>query len=149
MAILFSNATILPMTADEGSPKTFTGFVGVAGSRIALVTESASEADAFRAAHPDARIIDCTGRLVMPGLVNTHCHAAMTLQRSYADDIALMEWLHDYIWPFEARQTADDVANSPPAATGSGSTSHPIRPTPCRPKTCGAAKRRPSGTDCT
>ena len=51
MAILFSNATILPMTADEGSPKTFTGFVGVAGSRIALVTESASEADAFRAAH--------------------------------------------------------------------------------------------------
>lgn len=110
MAILFSNATILPMTADEGSPKTFTGFVGVAGSRIALVTESASEADAFRAAHPDARIIDCTGRLLMPGLVNTHCHAAMTLQRSYADDIALMEWLHDYIWPFEARQTADDVA---------------------------------------
>lgn len=106
MAILFSNATILPMTADEGSPKTFTGFVGVAGSRIALVTESASEADAFRAAHPDARIIDCTGRLLMPGLVNTHCHAAMTLQRSYADDIALMEWLHDYIWPFEARQTA-------------------------------------------
>ena len=110
MAILFSNATILPMTADEGAPKTFTGFVGVAGSRIALVTASASEADAFRAAHPDARIIDCTGRLVMPGLVNTHCHAAMTLQRSYADDIALMEWLHDYIWPFEARQTADDVA---------------------------------------
>ena len=62
--------------------------MGVAGSRIALVTASASEADAFRAAHPDARIIDCTGRLVMPGLVNTHCHAAMTLQRSYADDIA-------------------------------------------------------------
>ena len=105
MAILFSNATILPMTADEGAPKTFTGFVGVAGSRIALATASASEADAFRAAHPDARIIDCTGRLVMPGLVNTHCHAAMTLQRSYADDIALMEWLHDYIWPFEARQS--------------------------------------------
>ena len=110
MDILFTNATILPMTAAGGSPKTFTGFVGVAGSRIALVTASASEADAFRAAHPDARIIDCTGRLLMPGLVNTHCHAAMTLQRSYADDIALMEWLNDYIWPFEARQTADDVA---------------------------------------
>ena len=46
----------------------------------------------------------------MPGLVNTHCHAAMTLQRSLADDIALMEGRHDYIWPFEARQTADDVA---------------------------------------
>ncbi|MDE6069769.1 MAG: amidohydrolase, partial [Alistipes sp.] len=33
----------------------------------------------------------------------------MTLQRSYADDIPLMTWLNDYIWPFEARQTADDV----------------------------------------
>lgn len=34
----------------------------------------------------------------------------MTLQRSYADDISLMAWLHDYIWPFEAHQTPDDVA---------------------------------------
>jgi|GEM_PF-37392 len=66
--------------------------------------------DALRAAHPGLREFDCRGKLVMPGLVNTHCHAAMTLQRSLADDIALMEWLHDYIWPFEARQTADDVA---------------------------------------
>lgn len=46
----------------------------------------------------------------MPGLINTHCHAAMTLQRSYADDIALMEWLHDYIWPFEAKQTPAEIA---------------------------------------
>ena len=34
---------------------------------------------------------------------------AMTLQRSYADDMALMEWLNDHIWPFEARQTDDDI----------------------------------------
>ena len=34
----------------------------------------------------------------------------MTLQRSYADDIPLMSWLNDYIWPFESRQTPDDVA---------------------------------------
>ena len=46
----------------------------------------------------------------MPGLVNTHCHAAMTLQRSRADDIPLMRWLHEFIWPFEACQTPDDVA---------------------------------------
>lgn len=110
MTILFSNATILPMTAAEGEPRTFEGWVGVAGDRIALVTASSAASDAFRAAHPGVREIDCRGRLVMPGLVNTHCHAAMTLQRSYADDIALMEWLHDYIWPFEARQTAGDAA---------------------------------------
>lgn len=110
MAILFTNATILPMTAADGEPRTFRGSVGVEGNRIALLTASGSQADAFRASHPDARVIDCTGRLLMPGLVNTHCHAAMTLQRSYADDIALMAWLNDYIWPFEACQTADDVA---------------------------------------
>lgn len=108
MPILFSNATVLPMTAAT-EPRTFTGWVGVEGNRIALVTESDADAAAFRTAHPSVREIDCRGRLVMPGLVNTHCHAAMTLQRSYADDISLMAWLHDYIWPFEARQTPDDV----------------------------------------
>ena len=110
MAILFSNATVLPMTAAGNAPRTFAGWVGVDGNRIALVTESETAAAGFRAAHPGLREFDCRGKLVMPGLVNTHCHAAMTLQRSLADDIALMEWLHDYIWPFEARQTADDVA---------------------------------------
>ena len=95
MAILFSNATVLPMTAAGNAPRTFAGWVGVDGNRIALVTEAETAAAEFRAAHPGLREIDCRGRLVMPGLVNTHCHAAMTLQRSLADDIALMEWLHD------------------------------------------------------
>ena len=109
MPILFSNATVLPMTASGGEPRTFTGWVGTDGDRIALATASEADAAAFRAAHPGLREIDCRGKLVMPGLVNTHCHAAMTLQRSYADDISLMAWLHDYIWPFEAHQTPDDV----------------------------------------
>ncbi len=61
-------------------------------------------------AHPGLREIDCRGRLVMPGLINTHCHAAMSLQRSLADDIPLMKWLNEHIWPFEARQTPEDVA---------------------------------------
>ena len=109
MAILFSNATVLPMTASGDGPRTFTGSVGVADDRIALVTASEKDAAAFRTAHPGLREIDCRGRLLMPGLVNTHCHAAMTLQRSYADDIPLMAWLHDHIWPFEAKQTPEDV----------------------------------------
>lgn len=109
-SILFRNATVLPMTAEADAPKYFTGWVGIVGNRIERVEEGDAGADEFLAAHPDARFFDCRGKLVMPGLVNTHCHAAMTLQRGYADDIALMEWLNDYIWPFEARQTADDVA---------------------------------------
>ena len=108
MTLLFSHATVLPMT--DFGPRSFAGWVGVVGNRVALVTASEQAAAEFRASHPDLREIDCRGRLVMPGLVNTHCHAAMTLQRSYADDIPLMTWLNDYIWPFESRQTPDEVA---------------------------------------
>ena len=108
MTLLFSHATVLPMT--DSGPRSFAGWVGVVGNRVALVTASEQAAAEFRASHPDLREIDCRGRLVMPGLVNTHCHAAMTLQRSYADDIPLMSWLNDYIWPFESRQTPDEVA---------------------------------------
>ncbi len=109
MCLLLNHAIILPMTTSGHSSYTFTGAVGVVGNRIALVTSDAEAVAQFRAAHPDLQEIDCRGNLVMPGLINTHCHAAMTLQRSYADDIALMEWLNDYIWPFEARQSPDDV----------------------------------------
>lgn len=107
MSLLFSNATILPMTGSE--PNAFSGSVGVVGNRIALVSADPAAETAFRLAYPDARVFDCRGKLLMPGLIDTHCHAAMTLQRSYADDIPLMAWLHDRIWPFEARQTAGDV----------------------------------------
>ncbi|MBO5139780.1 MAG: amidohydrolase [Peptococcaceae bacterium] len=47
--------------------------------------------------------IDGRRTVVMPGLVNTHTHAAMTLLRSYADDMELMPWLNDKIWPAEAK----------------------------------------------
>lgn len=110
MTLLLNNCTILPMTEAADGYRSFTGSVGIAGNRIALVTREGAAAEAFRAAHPGVREIDCTGRVLMPGLINTHCHAAMTLQRSYADDIALMEWLHDYIWPFEAKQTPTEIA---------------------------------------
>lgn len=109
MTILFSNCTLLPMTAPAGGAVAFEGWVGVAGRRIALVTADRSEAEEFRRAHPGLREIDGRGGILMPGLVDTHCHLPMTLQRSYADDIALMAWLNDHIWPFEAQQTDDDI----------------------------------------
>jgi 5-methylthioadenosine/S-adenosylhomocysteine deaminase len=45
----------------------------------------------------------------IPGLINTHTHAAMTLFRGYADDMALFDWLSKKIWPLEAKLTSDDV----------------------------------------
>lgn len=48
-------------------------------------------------------VVDGQGQLAMPGLVNGHCHAAMTLFRGLADDLSLAAWLHDHIFPAEAR----------------------------------------------
>lgn len=110
MNTLFQHATILPMTIEGDAPKSFCGSVGVVGNRIALLTSDEAAVARFLADHPDCRTIDCTGKLLMPGLINTHCHAAMTLQRCGADDIPLMAWLNDHIWPFEAKQRADEIA---------------------------------------
>lgn len=48
-------------------------------------------------------------KLYMPGLVNTHCHAAMSLLRGYGDDLALQVWLQEKMWPIEGKFTAHDV----------------------------------------
>ncbi|MCX7621575.1 MAG: amidohydrolase [Acidimicrobiales bacterium] len=61
------------------------------------------------AAQPGDDVIDAAGRAIVPGLVNGHTHAAMTLFRSYASDLQLQEWLEHYIWPAEARLAAEDV----------------------------------------
>ncbi|MCU0632682.1 MAG: amidohydrolase family protein [Methanolinea sp.] len=53
--------------------------------------------------------IDGDGDLALPGLVNTHTHAAMTLLRGYADDMPLQEWLTQKIWPLEAHLTGEEV----------------------------------------
>ncbi|MFC1801509.1 amidohydrolase [Nanoarchaeota archaeon] len=55
------------------------------------------------------KVIDGRGKAIMPGLVNGHTHAAMTLLRGYADDMPLKEWLEQKIWPVEAKMTSEDV----------------------------------------
>ncbi len=49
--------------------------------------------------------------VLLPGLVNLHTHAAMTLLRGYADDLHLMDWLQDHIWPAEARHVSPDFVH--------------------------------------
>jgi 5-methylthioadenosine/S-adenosylhomocysteine deaminase len=73
------------------------------------------EDGAIAAIGPDVRpadgdeLIDGAGLALVPGLVNGHTHAAMTLFRGFADDLPLMEWLTDHIWPVEKRMSDDDV----------------------------------------
>lgn len=58
----------------------------------------------------DCQIIDGKGNLaISPAFYNTHTHAAMSLMRSYADDMALFKWLQEYIWPFEGKLTQHDI----------------------------------------
>ncbi|MFC0214813.1 amidohydrolase [Paenibacillus chartarius] len=54
-------------------------------------------------------VIDGSRKLYMPGLVNTHGHAAMSLLRGYGDDLALQIWLEEKMWPMEAKFTSEDV----------------------------------------
>jgi len=54
-------------------------------------------------------VIEAEGLVLIPGLVNAHTHAAMTLFRGYADDLPLMEWLTRHIWPVEKRMSDEDV----------------------------------------
>lgn len=66
--------------------------------------------DAGREHRGDADVtIDASGTLAVPGFVNTHTHAAMTLLRGYADDMHLQQWLSEKIWPLEAHLTGDHV----------------------------------------
>jgi 5-methylthioadenosine/S-adenosylhomocysteine deaminase len=61
------------------------------------------------AAHPGDEVLDARGGHLLPGLVNGHTHAAMTLFRGWGDDLPLMRWLQEVIWPAEGRLTPDDV----------------------------------------
>ncbi|WP_435123951.1 amidohydrolase [Halobaculum sp. D14] len=68
----------------------------------------------IRAVEPDLaadadETLDADGGLVIPGLVNAHCHAAMTLLRGYADDKPLDAWLQEDVWPVEGALTPEDV----------------------------------------
>lgn len=53
--------------------------------------------------------INAKGKVVIPGLINTHQHAAMSLLRGYADDLPLQEWLEKRIWPIEKHMTPHDI----------------------------------------
>ena len=55
------------------------------------------------------KTINGKGHVAIPGLVNTHTHAAMVLLRGYGDDMVLQQWLQDRIWPAEANLTPDDI----------------------------------------
>jgi 5-methylthioadenosine/S-adenosylhomocysteine deaminase len=85
--------------------------VEVAGSAHDLLITDGSIAaiTAPSGGAPTADHIDGAGLAVLPGLINAHTHSAMTLLRGYGDDLPLMEWLEQRIWPAEQHLTPEDV----------------------------------------
>jgi 5-methylthioadenosine/S-adenosylhomocysteine deaminase len=75
------------------------GYFAVSGGVIVAMGDKRDAAEKITA----ARTLDASGGLVMPGLVNCHCHAAMSLFRGLADDLPLMSWLNDHVFPAEAQ----------------------------------------------
>lgn len=101
MKILIREATVITLQADDGIIRD-TDIV-VDGQTISYVGPQKLWEESFD------RVINGRGKLVFPGFVNAHGHAAMTLLRSYADDVPLMYWLEKRIWPVEAKLKREDV----------------------------------------
>ena len=101
---IISGGTVLVL--DEENTIIADGAVAVAGTDIAAVGTAVDIGREFRG----RRSIDARSSLVMPGLVNGHTHAAMTCFRGIADDLALMDWLNNFIFPAEAKNVDPELA---------------------------------------
>lgn len=111
MNLLIKGCTILPMTASESDPcKYFVGNIGIADGKILFADAEPASVDRFRArSHEPLEEIEGEGMVALPGFINLHNHVSMSLMRSYADDMPLMPWLNDKIWPFEAKLNGEDI----------------------------------------
>jgi 5-methylthioadenosine/S-adenosylhomocysteine deaminase len=68
---------------------------------VILAVETSN--DALKNKFKAKKVLNAKGKLVIPGLINTHTHAAMTIFRGFADDLPLQEWLENHIWPAETK----------------------------------------------
>ena len=101
MSILFTNVAALTM--DPAKPALDGAFVAVEGTKITFVGTQ-------RPAGEFERVVDCTGKVMMPGLVNAHTHVAMSLMRGYGGGCDLHTWLNDYIFPAEDKLDSRCIA---------------------------------------
>src|SRR6476469_9024076 len=82
----------------DGALAVVAGAIVAVGSRAEITAQ-----------YQAARTIDGRGKLIIPGLINTHTHAPMVLYRGLDDDLPLMSWLEEYVWPAEAQFTSPEA----------------------------------------
>ena len=99
MKLLIKNATLLDMVGE--APNIKKTDILIEKNKIAKISENIVD--------EEADVIDAKEKVVMPGLVNTHTHLAMSIFRGYKDDQKLMDWLENAIFPVEDRLSPDDI----------------------------------------
>lgn len=100
--LLIKDATIITL---DGANRIFEGSVAIDRGRIVAVEPSAPAS--FNIAFDD--VIDGHGRALLPGFVQTHIHLCQTLFRGAADDLELIDWLKQRVWPMEAAHTPESL----------------------------------------
>lgn len=111
MSTLIKGCIIVPMSAaNTDTTKYFQGNIAISDGTIVFASDSEAECAAFEQKYAyNLEVIDAAGKVAMPGLINLHNHVSMSVMRGYADDIPLMPWLYDHIWPFEAKLAGKDI----------------------------------------
>lgn len=100
--MLYTHATII--TVNSSREILLDGAILVQGSSIVAIEKT----DTLLARYPNEPTTDLTDRIVIPGLVNAHMHCAQTLLRDTGDDLELVHWLCERIWPLQGNFTPED-----------------------------------------
>jgi 5-methylthioadenosine/S-adenosylhomocysteine deaminase len=101
--VLLSNAGIVTM--DPQRHQYNSGAILIENDRILSVGKSS---EVIKEVSKDVETVDLRGRWILPGLINTHVHTSQQLARGLGDDVNLITWLHERIWPYESNLTEED-----------------------------------------
>lgn len=102
--LLIRNCNVLNITIDARAFILHEHDILIGGNRIEAVQPTGMvDTSHFK------QVIDGTGLLAMPGLINTHAHVPMVIFRGLAEDVTVEQWFNDYMWPMESNLKAEDV----------------------------------------
>lgn len=105
---LYQHATII--TVNQKREVILDGAILVVGNRIALIDKysAVTSHPEFPRDNKEVQIVNLPGKIIIPGLINTHCHTVQSLLRGLAEDLWLHPWMCDAIWPLEAAYDTED-----------------------------------------
>lgn len=109
---LLKNATIVTMNSDYDVVR---GDVHIKDEKIVAITDlTAPNRDklAAQAVEQGAQVVEVNGQALIPGFVQTHIHLCQTLLRNCADDMVLIDWLKNRVWPYEASLNFEELKSS-------------------------------------